>query len=91
MAVERAVGRFLHPVFGGWDGRGWPLGGPLLAPEILRVIQATPGVGVVAELELFPVNVRSPQEPTAAQQQLNLPPQGLPIAYPFDVVVEAAQ
>jgi hypothetical protein len=50
--VLAALDRFLHPLEGGPNGRGWPFGRDVYPAEILRVIDAEAGVDHVFELEL---------------------------------------
>jgi hypothetical protein len=51
--VEAALRRFLHPLSGGLDGRGWPFGRAPRRSDLGRVITAMPGVdhlrGLVVE------------------------------------------
>ena len=51
-AVEAAVRRFFHPLEGGPDGGGWPLGRDVYRTEVLDVINRVPGVARVEALEL---------------------------------------
>jgi hypothetical protein len=50
--VERALDRYLHPLYGGADGQGWPLGGDVLFSEVFRVVLQVEGVMRVEELQL---------------------------------------
>jgi predicted phage baseplate assembly protein len=52
--VIAALDRFLDPLSGGPDGRGWPFGRDVYRAEILEVIDRTPGVDHVEALELVP-------------------------------------
>jgi predicted phage baseplate assembly protein len=51
-AVRDAFNRFLHPTVGGPEGKGWPLGRPLFAAELLAQLQAVQSVDFVTELQL---------------------------------------
>ena len=55
--ADAAVRRFLHPVLGGNDGRGWPFGHPLLLADVHSVLQRVPGVAYVDVVRLIPVDV----------------------------------
>ena len=55
--ADAAVRRFLHPVIGGNDGRGWPFGHPLLLADVHSVLQRVPGVAYVDVVRLIPVDV----------------------------------
>lgn len=43
-AAEKALYRFLHPLQGGMDGRGWPFGRALTLHDIYSVVGIVPGV-----------------------------------------------
>lgn len=51
--VITAIDRFLDPMTGGPDGRGWPFGRDVYRSEVLQVIDNVPGVDYVESLELF--------------------------------------
>ena len=51
--VVEALDRFLHPLDGGPDGNGWPLGRDVVSAEVLRVIDDVSGVDHVLRLELI--------------------------------------
>jgi predicted phage baseplate assembly protein len=55
--ADAAVRRYLHPVLGGNDGRGWPFGHPLLLADVHAVLQRVPGVAYVDVVRLIPVDV----------------------------------
>jgi predicted phage baseplate assembly protein len=55
--ADEAIRRFLHPVMGGNDGRGWPFGHPLLLADVHSVLQRVPGVAYVDVVRLIPVDV----------------------------------
>lgn len=46
-AIEDRLNKYLHPLTGGSDGQGWPLGGTVLFSEIFRVILSVDGVQIV--------------------------------------------
>jgi predicted phage baseplate assembly protein len=45
--------RFLNPLTGGPDGKGWPLGSPLYASDIVAICQKVIGVRRVGMIRLF--------------------------------------
>lgn len=51
--VARALDAFFDPLTGGPDGDGWPLGRNVYRAEVMQVIDQTPGVDHVLELELL--------------------------------------
>ena len=55
--ADTAIRRFLHPVLGGNDGRGWSFGHPLLLADVHSVLQRVPGVAYVDVVRLIPVDV----------------------------------
>lgn len=50
--IAEALDAFFHPLTGGPDGTGWPLGRDVYRSEVLQVIDQTPGVDHVLSLEL---------------------------------------
>jgi predicted phage baseplate assembly protein len=57
-AVLQALYGYLHPLRGGPDGRGWPLGRRLHGRELVGVLAAVPGVDLGQEVtvQLFPAD-----------------------------------
>ncbi|WP_328432580.1 baseplate J/gp47 family protein [Streptomyces sp. NBC_00453] len=51
-AVRAELDRFLDPVAGGPEGRGWPFGRAVHASDVARRLEAVPGVDVVTRLDL---------------------------------------
>lgn len=52
MIMER-LSQFLHPLKGGPDGSGWPLGRDVYRSEIMQIIDETAGVDHVVSLQLI--------------------------------------
>jgi predicted phage baseplate assembly protein len=50
--VSTALDEFFHPLRGGPDGTGWPLGRDVFRAEVMQVIDETAGVDHVVSLEL---------------------------------------
>jgi hypothetical protein len=50
--VKAALNDYLHPITGGDDGQGWPLGGAVLYSQVYRVVLKTEGVAQIDELRL---------------------------------------
>jgi hypothetical protein len=50
--VEAALNKYLHPLTGGSDGQGWPLGGDVLYSEIFRVVLQVEGVQTIEDLRI---------------------------------------
>jgi hypothetical protein len=52
-AATAAIRAFLHPLTGGPQGTGWPFGRDVFASDVASVLESTPGVDVVPNLELL--------------------------------------
>ena len=52
-AARRNLNRFLHPLTGGTDRRGWQFGQPVRLSQIARVIEETDGVDYCVQLVLM--------------------------------------
>ena len=52
-AIVTALNNFLDPLIGGPNGTGWPFGRDVYRSEIMKVINAVPGVDYVASLALL--------------------------------------
>ncbi len=50
--IEQKVRRFLHPLIGGKDGKGWEFGRPVLKSDLVHHIEEIPGVDGVDTLEM---------------------------------------
>lgn len=84
--IERRLYRYLHPVCGGPDGKGWPFGHAVSQAEVFSAIQGTRGVGYVEEAKVIPVDPATGrrQAPTV---RLEIPPDGLPRAFAHEITV----
>jgi hypothetical protein len=49
-SVANALIDFLHPVFGGPDSQGWPVGGEVLLSDLYQRLSAVPGVEYIPEI-----------------------------------------
>lgn len=47
--------RYLNPLIGGPEGKGWPFGRPVYPSDIIALLQQTPGVRYLGAVLLFPV------------------------------------
>jgi hypothetical protein len=50
--IEQKLRRYLHPLVGGRDEKGWEFGRPVLKTELIHVIEEIPGVEGVDDLEI---------------------------------------
>lgn len=83
-AVERAVRRFLHPLEGGPDGRGWPFGRDVYRTEVLAVAGGVPGVDLATSVRLSRVG----DDGGASCANLCTPAAGLVDLLHLDVAVD---
>jgi hypothetical protein len=51
--ARAALHRFLHPLHGGPQGRGWDLGRDIFMSDVAAVLEQVPGVDYVEELALL--------------------------------------
>jgi hypothetical protein len=75
-----ALYRYLHPLYGGTDGSGWPFGRDVQAGELLATVQRVPGVEVVEEVKLYLVDPASRQPIEGARLKVELEPGMLPFS-----------
>ena len=82
-AVKAALYRFLHPVFGGPDGNGWPFGRVLTIDKVYALIQTVPGVEYATELNLYPIDMSDAngQRLGKSSQVINVPTNGVIVSY----------
>jgi hypothetical protein len=50
-SAERALKRFLHPVTGGTDGKGWPFGRNVYVSELYELLDVLPAVSYVDNID----------------------------------------
>jgi predicted phage baseplate assembly protein len=50
--AQAALGRFFHPLYGGPEGKGWPVGRAVYRAEVLALLNELPGVIAVDQLGL---------------------------------------
>jgi predicted phage baseplate assembly protein len=51
--IQRAVRRFLHPLYGFRNGKGWPFGRALLKVDLYHEIEKVDGVDFVDKIRLY--------------------------------------
>lgn len=73
--VERRLYRFLNPLIGGPDGRGWPFGRPLYPSDIYACLQSVSGIEYIESLQLYQVS--SSGSRTEISGKLDVPGHGL--------------
>jgi hypothetical protein len=50
--IDLKLRRFLHPLLGGRDGKGWEFGRPVLKSDLVHLAEEVPGVEGVESLEI---------------------------------------
>jgi predicted phage baseplate assembly protein len=88
--VRRALNRLFHPLKGGPDGRGWPVGRAVAPHEVAAVLAWIAGVNMSEELrlELFPADPRTGRRQREPVDRFPLPRNGLVFSYNHSVRVE---
>jgi hypothetical protein len=75
-SVVMALDRFLHPLTGGFDGRGWPFGRRPHLSELYGVIEAVAGIDHVQSLSVRNVpslaEIDPPQSGEVAEDDVTL-------------------
>lgn len=79
--VKAALYRYVHPLFGGSEGNGWPFGQPLTIDKVYALIQQIPGVAYATELKLFPIDMARDQLLGKNEEVIELPPNGVTVSY----------
>ncbi|MGM0576307.1 MAG: putative baseplate assembly protein [Myxococcota bacterium] len=51
--IERALRKFLHPLYGGRSAKGWPFGRAVLKIDLYQVIEEVDGVDFVDRIRLY--------------------------------------
>ena len=87
--VLKALNRLFHPLCGGPDGQGWPVGRPVQAHDVAAALAWIPGVnlGEDVDLKLFPADLATGERGRAVER-LMLPRNGLVYSYNHQVRVE---
>lgn len=85
--VKHALYQFLHPLFGGPDGRGWVFGQALTIDKVYALIQKIPGVEYATELKLIPIDIHDPSGKRLGetQQVIPVPANGVVVSYYHNV------
>ncbi len=94
--VREALYRYLHPVYGGPDGQGWPFGQGLTVDRVYVLLRNVEGVDYVQKVELFTVNMlntrnlkleRPRDEKGAIDPHIRVSPNGVVVSYYHDVIL----
>jgi predicted phage baseplate assembly protein len=82
-AVVAALNQFLHPLYGGPDGRGWPFGRSVYLSDVARCLESVAGIDHIRLLELL-------QNLIPSGPMITVPPDRLVAAGPMLIVMEGA-
>lgn len=82
-----ALYRYLNPITGGRDGKGWPFGRPVQAGDVHALLQRVRGVDLVEDVRLFGANPVT-GERGEETQRLDVDPHSLIFSYEHHVRVE---
>ena len=74
--VEQKLYQFIHPLYGGSQGEGWPFGRDLFTSELYSQIQSVAGVEYTEDLHIFRVDPVT-EERAEVGQILSIPESGL--------------
>ena len=66
--AEQRITRYLDPLLGGTEGRGWPFGRHLYLSEVQSVLQAVPGVEYAQDVTIYQVDLQTNQARAAGQR-----------------------
>lgn len=81
-AIIERLNRFLNPLTGGQDGKGWPFGTDLYISEVYTVLQGTEGIGYIEQVSLF---LDGEEDPLA---RISVPPNGVIASAVHQISVE---
>ncbi|TDV46177.1 putative baseplate assembly protein [Actinophytocola oryzae] len=82
-----ALYRYLNPISGGRDGRGWEFGRPVQSGDVYALLQRVRGVDLVEDVRLFGANPVT-GERGEETQRLDVDPHSLIFSYEHHVKVE---
>jgi predicted phage baseplate assembly protein len=85
--AESALYRYINPVVGGPDGRGWPFDLDLSIGDIFSVLRAVPGIIRAETVHMFLADLQGHFEPEEARQRVRLAREALFMSVRHRVVV----
>lgn len=85
--AEAALYRFINPITGGADGRGWPFDLDLSIGDVFSVLRGVPGVARAETVHMFLADLQGRREPEEVGQRVQLSPEELFMSVKHRVVV----
>jgi predicted phage baseplate assembly protein len=67
--IEERLRRYLHPLVGGRDGRGWPFGRSVYKSDLAHIVEDIPGVEVIDSITIYDEDKRFGVENVRLQQE----------------------
>lgn len=77
--INKALRRFLHPIVGGRDGKGWKFGRSVLKVDLYHIIENVEGVDFVDRIQILD------EDKGMFVDQIKLGPKGLPYLVNVDI------
>jgi predicted phage baseplate assembly protein len=84
--VEERLYRYINPINGGEDGKGWPFGRSLSLSEVYAALQGIPRVDYIEEVKLFPVDPDT-EQPQEATTMISISPNSVLCSHRHEVTV----
>jgi predicted phage baseplate assembly protein len=82
--IEDSLCRYINPIIGGPEGKGWPFGRNLSLSDVHAAIQNVENIDYVREVQLFPVRAGIRQ---TATDTIPVPPDGLACSFQHEIVI----
>lgn len=51
--IEQRLRRYLHPLVGGADGKGWQFGRPIFRTDLVHIVEDIPGVDAIDSIAIY--------------------------------------
>lgn len=83
--INKALRKFLHPIVGGRDGKGWKFGRSVLKVDLFHIVENVEGVDFVDKLAIFD------EDRGIYVDQIKLGPKGLPYLVNVEVSEKARE
>lgn len=83
--VNKALRKFLHPIVGGRDGKGWGFGRSVLKVDLYHIVENVEGVDFVDRIQILD------EDRGLYVDQIKLGPKGLPYLVNVDISEKARE